>query len=511
MFKSSILLILAILSTSVLTLVHDQLFTDTTASFYATESCSFPPRPVPLPNPLPQEIMDALNEVDNLIQQNMALANYPGIYYSIIYRDQVLLERGYGYSDIAKGTVPTRDSVWYIGSVTKLLPAMMMYMMRDNQVITSTDDPIVKYAPLFEPLNRFSSEPITFMQMATQLSGIQREAPCVLDCLSVTTDEILRRLQSIPMLTAPYKKPAYSNLGFSLLGRILADLTPYSFEDYCVDKIGNPLGLTQFGFNLTSQMMHNLAVGYLPGNQPAPRTDFGWSAPCGGAVASSADLVKWAQFFFTDFSDPASPIMSTTSLQEMLAVRYINPSGTSGFGSPWELHFQKGYTVRNKGGNIAGYSTLLSVVPEIKLGFTLNVNAALDELSLSRQVYDILLPAFDSALKKLQPQYQLPSNTSDYLGTYKAQTGTTVQIEEMNGQLYLSQVVHNNTIYIAALEWITGEQLQLHFTNDYIAMKSCLEPELIALDNSYLDFATQNQYRYFTWFGNFVGWYFVRQ
>jgi hypothetical protein len=141
----------------------------------------------------------------------------------------------------------------------------------------------------------------------------------------------------------------------------------------------------------------------------------------------------------------------------------------------------------------------------------LNVNAALDELSLSRQVYDILLPAFDSALKKLQPQYQLPSNTSDYLGTYKAQTGTTVQIEEMNGQLYLSQVVHNNTIYIATLEWITSEQLQLHFTNDYIAMKSCLDPELIALDNSYLDFATQNQYRYFTWFGNFVGWYFVRQ
>jgi hypothetical protein len=34
----------------------------------------------------------------------------------------------------------------------------------------------------------------------------------ILDCLSVTTDEILRRLQSIPMLTAPYKKPAYSNL-----------------------------------------------------------------------------------------------------------------------------------------------------------------------------------------------------------------------------------------------------------------------------------------------------------
>jgi hypothetical protein len=76
---------------------------------------------------------------------------------------------------------------------------MMMYMMRDNQVITSTDDPIVKYAPLFEvclmkaprsvneriytntmaAAQSIQPEPITFMQMATQLSGIQREAPCV--------------------------------------------------------------------------------------------------------------------------------------------------------------------------------------------------------------------------------------------------------------------------------------------------------------------------------------------
>jgi hypothetical protein len=34
--------------------------------------------------------------------------------------------------------------------------------------------------------------------------------------------------------------------------------------------------------------------------------------------------------------------------------RYVNPSGTTGFGSPWEIYFQHGYVVRNKGGNVAG-------------------------------------------------------------------------------------------------------------------------------------------------------------
>lgn len=151
-------------------------------------------------------------------------------------------------------------------------------------------------------------------------------------------------------------------------------------------------------------------------------------------------------------------------------------------------------------------------MPEIKLGFTLNVNSGADELSLSRQVYDILLPAFDFALKKLQPKYPLPSNTSSYTGRYIAQgQGTTLDVTVIDGQLFLGQVANNNAAYFAALEWVADEQLQVHLTSDYIAKQSCLMPELIALDNSYLDFATQGQYRYFTWPGNLVGFYFVRQ
>ncbi len=151
-------------------------------------------------------------------------------------------------------------------------------------------------------------------------------------------------------------------------------------------------------------------------------------------------------------------------------------------------------------------------MPEIKLGFTLNINAGADELGLSRQVYDILLPAFDSALKKLQPKYQLPTNTSLYTGRYVAQgVGTTLDITLIDGQLYLGQVVNGNVGYFAALESVSYEQLQVHLTTDYIAKQPCQMPELLALDNSYLDFAFQGQYRYFTWPGNLVGFYFVRQ
>ena len=47
---------------------------------------------------------------------------------------------------------------------------------------------------------------------------------------------------------------------------------------------------------------------------------------------------------------------------------YSNSDGLTGFGAPWEIMFQENYTVLNKGGNIPGFSTLFSFVPELQLG-----------------------------------------------------------------------------------------------------------------------------------------------
>lgn len=142
---------------------------------------------------------------------------------------------------------------------------------------------------------------------------------------------------------------------------------------------------------------------------------------------------------------------------------------------------------------------------------TLNFNGGADELSLSRHIYDILLPAFDLTLRKIQPLYALPSNVSNYVGTYNLQGGgATIVISFELDQLYFAQV-HDKPVKIATLEWVDDRQMQFHFTSEYLLQNPCLTPELIALDNSYLIFDWQFPYRYFTWPGNLPGYYFVRQ
>ena len=52
-----------------------------------------------------------------------------------------------------------------------------------------------------------------------------------------------------------------------------------------------------------------------------------------------------------------------------LSAVFVNPDQLSGFGTPWEIGYEKNYTLLAKGGNLEGYSSLISFVPDLKLGY----------------------------------------------------------------------------------------------------------------------------------------------
>ena len=47
---------------------------------------------------------------------------------------------------------------------------------------------------------------------------------------------------------------------------------------------------------------------------------------------------------------------------------FVNADQKTGFGTPWEVQFISNFTVLFKGGNVEGYSALLSYVPKLQLG-----------------------------------------------------------------------------------------------------------------------------------------------
>lgn len=156
----------------------------------------------------------------------------------------------YSYADPSSGA-PNQDTGFRIGSVTKVLTALQSLILRDGGVIESLDQDITTYYPQFKVRNPYRTKRgITFRQLMSHMSGLPRNVPCqeifVLGC-NLTEDDILSNTAGLRLLFAPGSDVAYSNLGFGLLGQVVAHILGMSWNDAVNKMVFEPLGMKNSG------------------------------------------------------------------------------------------------------------------------------------------------------------------------------------------------------------------------------------------------------------------------
>lgn len=177
--------------------------------------------------------------------------------------------------------------------------------MRDGGSITSLDDDIKKYYREFSIINPFQTERgITFRQLMSHMSGLPRNAPCqgIFDTgCNVSDAEMMRNIAGLSLMFPPGTQPAYSNLGFGLLGKVLTrvSIVP-SWDDLLYRLVTQPLGMENTGNSFEHIDPDKLAVGYYPDGSVAKLIDIGWDASAGQCYSSTADLAKLMSLVFSD-------------------------------------------------------------------------------------------------------------------------------------------------------------------------------------------------------------------
>ncbi len=117
----------------------------------------------------------ALANLDAQLAAAMKERNLPGLSAGVIYDQELIWAKGYGYADLEQHIPADADSIYEIGSVTKLFNAVMLMKLRDAGKL-NLDDPIEKYLPEFKIRSRFSDpRPPTFRQVVSHVSGLPRE------------------------------------------------------------------------------------------------------------------------------------------------------------------------------------------------------------------------------------------------------------------------------------------------------------------------------------------------
>ncbi|MGI0048251.1 MAG: serine hydrolase domain-containing protein, partial [Nitrososphaera sp.] len=233
-----------------------------------------------------------------LIEEEARKNRIPGVSVAIVYDQDVVWAYSHGYADLERKIPTTPQTIFAIGSITKLITAIMMMRLRDAGKL-GLDDAVEKYLPSIKIRSSSNNgRPVTLRQIASHTAGLQREVSIEgwHTLKFPTIEELLESSKEVTTVFPPFSRYKYSNLGYSILGHVLSIVAGVPYKEYVKSDILTPLGMTRSGFDITEEMKQNLAVGYTGfGEEPedmAPYLDFGAMAPAGQLYSSVEDICR---------------------------------------------------------------------------------------------------------------------------------------------------------------------------------------------------------------------------
>ena len=263
----------------------------------------------------------------------------------------------------ASGTVNNRkldgDTVFEIGSITKVMTALILSDMVERGEVAMFD-PVSNYLPASVKVPEYQGKPITLLDLATYTSGLPNMpgnfAPR--DPLNPYADYTVRQLYAFLSGYTPECQPGthyeYANLGFGLLGHALARCAGKSYEALLVERVCAPLDLRSTRITLTKDMRSRLAQGHNGLLAPTPLWDLP-ALPGAGAVRSTAnDLTVFLEACLGRRQTPLQP-----ALRRLLETR--RPTGIRGqeMGLGWFISSNHGDEIVWKSGGTGGFNTFI--------------------------------------------------------------------------------------------------------------------------------------------------------
>ena len=221
---------------------------------------------------------------------------------------------GYGNMSNANPITVDKDTIFAIGSITKVFTTILLADMV-NSGLVNLDDSIEKYFPPSVKAPTYNGQKIILENLATHTSGLP-EFPgshCVsnfngtddedslqtrlffIECdKNYTFDQLYQDLSNTTLTSEPGSKFEYSTFGISLLGHILALKSGISYDRLLEERILNVLGMNSTSIVLSDAQKSRLAIGHLNGQELPFWNTSRPIAPAGGLHSSVADMLKFA-------------------------------------------------------------------------------------------------------------------------------------------------------------------------------------------------------------------------
>jgi CubicO group peptidase (beta-lactamase class C family) len=346
---------------------------------HCTLSLAQTPAPVPSVSPAPQlNRADLEAWLDGLIPYALEDGDIAGLLVSVVKDGQVLLEKGYGYADIAKKTTmdPGR-TVINVASVSKTFTATAVMQLVEQGKL-ELDEDVNAYLDFTIP--PAFGKPITLRNLLTHTAGFQETS-----YRRYNPPLTLRQhLLMIPeRIYPPGDVPAYSNYGLNLAGYIVARVSGEPIPVYIERHILEPMQMSHSTFHMTlpEALQPFAAKNYAlaSSGEPYPLTTIKemmpTEAPAGGLSTTAHDMTRFMMAHLQHGRYGDYRLLQPQTLELMHAPAFTPMAGAQAVALGLFLDNYRGHRVVGHSGDGEGLHAEMTLLPDQNIGIFTAVNS----------------------------------------------------------------------------------------------------------------------------------------
>lgn len=333
-----------------------------------------------------KDYTEAFKLVEVWLEAQKDFDKLPGLTAIVIEDQKVLWSGAVGLANVEKNIKAEASTLCSICSISKLFTSVAIMKLYDEGKLR-LDDQVSDLLPAYKLEQKYAeSGPITIRTLLTHSSGLPREAAYPYwtgpDFPFPSKEQIDSKLSEQETLYPASTYFQYSNLGLTLLGEIVEEISGVTFDEYVQQNILKPLDLSDTRTELPEQLYGNkLAIGYSPiartGNREKVKLfQANGITPAAGFSSNVQDLGKFASWQFRLRDSTITEILKPSTIKYMQNVHWTNPDWKTTWGLGFVVYKgSNGNTWVGHGGNCPGYRSTLQMDLKNKRAFSVMINA----------------------------------------------------------------------------------------------------------------------------------------
>jgi CubicO group peptidase (beta-lactamase class C family) len=341
-------------------------------------------------------------EIETFLQSLIDTGGISGITIAITVNQDIVYTKGFGVTNTNTKVKLEPKHIFHIASVSKTFAATAVMQLYEKGKI-DIHKPLITYLPYFKMKDeRYKS--ITIEQMLNHTSGM----PDVDDYEweKAISDEgaaerYTKSLSDSVLISKPGSEFHYSNIAFDLMADLIAKVSGISFEKYVKENILTPLEMKESSFYYP-EIKKSLRTSPHVGNPPKVLPVYPYNrmhAPSSTLNTNVLEMSHWAIANMYNGKYKNNQILSPqTHLMLMTPTFTTNKERNISICLSWFTYPYKGITNYEHGGGDDGYRSLLTLIPDKKIGIIILCNSEEIRIYDTRnKIRDILLAKYEKS------------------------------------------------------------------------------------------------------------------